>query len=313
MNKFGKTYQLKDMIYDLSKDTTEELGSMYFEGYTKVHGTNAGVSYLDGVQTPQSRNRDLSVSADNFGFANWHSEHLAYFHGAFKFIEDVYGCKGQEIVIYGEWAGRGIQQSVAVSEVPRFYYIFAIKVVREGGDEWLTTFPKCLFTRTDIVSKKDVPSYGLMIDLNNPSLMTNALVAATDAVEEECPVGKYFGVTGVGEGIVWENITKGRRISFKVKGAAHTVNKCIVLAPVNEELLQSIKLFLDDVVTPARLEQGVQETGGLAKGNIGKFLAWVVKDIQDEEKLTIEANGYGKELGRAVVAISKPWILSQFN
>ena len=30
--------------------------------------------------------------------------------------------------------------------------------------------------------------------------------------------GKYFGNTGVGEGIVWETQWNGQRINFKVKG-----------------------------------------------------------------------------------------------
>ena len=47
------------------------------------------------------------------------------------------------------------------------------------------------------------PIYSITIDFSNPQDAQYKLTELTNEIEQECPVGKYFGVSDVGEGLVW--------------------------------------------------------------------------------------------------------------
>ncbi|HHZ71040.1 MAG TPA: hypothetical protein EYN54_12345 [Methylococcaceae bacterium] len=66
----------------------------------KLDGTNSCIVIQDGLIVGiQSRNRFITVSDDNYGFANWVSDNEAELLG----LGDGYH--------YGEWAGAGIQKN----------------------------------------------------------------------------------------------------------------------------------------------------------------------------------------------------------
>ena len=143
----------------------------------------------------------------------------------------------------------------------------------------------------------------------------NQLIELTEAVEAECPVGKAFGVSGIGEGIVWTCVTPGWESSkfwMKVKGEKHSVSKVKTLVDV--EALANIQAFLDYAVTEARLDQGFTEVAAKDIKDIAAFLRWMYNDIIKEEADTIEANGLDpKTIGKNISARARPWFIKRIN
>jgi len=104
----------------------------------KLHGTNAGIRIKDGDYQAQSRGRDINVGSDNYGFANWVDLNWT------AFAELIVDSKTtpETFIVFGEWAGEGIQQSVAVSKIPKAFYIFAICVMKAGGSKRYIVEPR---------------------------------------------------------------------------------------------------------------------------------------------------------------------------
>jgi hypothetical protein len=107
----------------------------------------------------------------------------------------------KKIAIFGEWCGTGIQKGVAIAQLPKMFVIFAVKAIdAEGNGTWLdiSEDEQCLFCCGDdgndlsIQSIYDFPTYEVDIDFNYPELSQNKMIEITEAVEAECPVGKYF-------------------------------------------------------------------------------------------------------------------------
>ena len=115
----------------------------------------------------------------------------------------------------------------------------------------------------------------------------------TLAIEDECPVGKHFGVSGVGEGLVWVVNYKGSRHHFKTKGQKHSASKVKKVASVDIEKLNSIKEFVEYASTNNRFEQAITEIFGkepLDVRKMGDLIRWVVKDIMLEEIEAMQEN-----------------------
>jgi hypothetical protein len=132
------------------------------------------------------------------------------------------------------------------------------------------------------------------IDFNYPELVQNKLGELTLAVEEECPVGKAFGFSGVGEGIVWSCNYNGVVHRFKVKGEKHSSSKVKKLAEVDVEKINSIKEFVDYAVTESRFNQGIEKTfpnnEPIDVKKMGQLMKWIVDDIIKEEMDTMVQN-----------------------
>ena len=303
--------------------------TLTFTGTVKLHGTNAGirVNFTDEEYWAQSRGRDLSMVDDNAGFCAftwlnvyeildlrkelmWAMQSVGYYN-----MDNYSGA-----VFYGEWCGKGIQKGVAINALERMFVIFGIKLLRcDGRYEWL---PDRLVR--DVVSYDEdarifniftFGSWKITIDFNRPELSQNNLIAYTEEVEKCCPVGKYFGVEGVGEGIVWRCITEPYNTDeymFKVKGEKHSESRVKRLASMDIEKVNSIAEFADKVVTENRLQHGLEylkENGlGLTMQHTGVFLKWLVEDCLKEETDTIEASGLtAKEVGKACGLKARVW------
>jgi hypothetical protein len=157
------------------------------------------------------------------------------------------------------------------------------------------------------------------IDFNNPQLSQNLLVDLTLAVEEECPVGKHFGISGVGEGIVWWNAD--RNLTFKVKGEKHSVSKVKTIkeiAAVDIERMASLDAFIDTVITENRMNQGLTKLGEMGLEidikNTGAYIKWVVNDAMKEEQDVIIASSFDmKELGGKMSNKAKAFWFEKLN
>ena len=291
-----------DAIYD----PTLPKPIITFKGTVKLHGTNAGVSYnaLSGMWA-QSRENIITPQHDNAGFAFFaysnETELLRlFFDVAAK--EDI-DLHKNTISIYGEWVGKGIQKGVGITNLPKSFFIFGVKVtphteteeeLRANPAYWVDSF----YLRDNdkgIYNIEDYTTYSIDIDFNMPQLVQNDLSELTIAVEEECPVAKSFGFPNtIGEGIVFSSDYKGVAYKFKSKGEKHSSSKVKTLASVDVEKLESIQKFVEYAVTENRFNQAIenvfpnQEPIDVKK--MGDVIRWVVNDVLKEEMDTMVEN-----------------------
>lgn len=294
-------------------DYTRPLPKLHFQGTCKLHGTNSAiVRNSDGTIHYQSRSRIITPTDDNVGFATTMS--------VIDFSEIWNMFKSDDtIILFGEWCGQGIQSGVAITQLPKMFVIFKIKI----NDIWvdMRNYRHVQMPNNRIYSIQDFQTFEIEIDFANPQDVQNQLIAITEQVEKECPVGKSFGVSGVGEGIVYTcthpDYTDSRFI-FKVKGEKHSVSKVRTLASVDMEKVESIKEFINMVVTENRLNQGLnylreQKLDNDIK-NTGTFLRWLYNDVIKEESDTITESGLdSKDIGSAISVAGKTWYFKILN
>ena len=273
-----------------------------FVGTVKLHGTNASVvKYKDKVEF-QSRERVLSLQQDNYQFAlSMSNKDLSFLFDDIQFNE--------YIAVFGEWIGQGVQSGVAVSNLPKTFVIFAYKV----DDAWVD-IQRSDFSQ-NIYHIENFPTWNLEIDFNSPESVQNRLVELTEQVEKECPVGKHFGFSGVGEGIVWT--TSDRRYCFKVKGEKHSSTKVKTLASVDTELIGSMNEFVDNVLTESRLKQGIDKLTEMglevSQKSTGEYLRWIIGDVVKEEQDTIITNQFDlKKLNPLLSNKARVWFFNNF-
>lgn len=281
---------------------TSPYPTITFKGTVKLHGTNAGiVKYKDRIEF-QSRERVLSLQQDN-------SQFMLSMAG--KNFDTLFGRMASEfseyIAVFGEWCGQGIQKGVAISGLPKMFVVFAVNV----DGQWVS--PNQFYDNEQgIYNITQFPTYSVDVDFNSPELSQNVFSDLTIAVENECPVGKHFGVSGIGEGIVWTAEHSNNFYIFKVKGEKHSVTKVKTLASVDVEEIAGIKEFVETTVTEQRLLQGItvlNESGKVPdQKTTGDFLRWVINDIIKEETDTIIANKFDpKKLNPLISNTARVW------
>ena len=305
------------------------LPTMTFQGTVKLHGTNASICYNNahGLWS-QSRNTIITPESDNCGFAKWADERSEVWKRMFGAIslpntEQELNLDEGTLTIFGEWCGKGIQKGVGISELERMFVIFGVcytpfkpeplptvaenteEVTEEAESEtseasddeldrkqWLDySYLKASDSR--IYNIQDFLTYNVVVDFNQPQLVQNYLCELTAQVEAECPVAKHFGVSGVGEGIVWTTPHSIHPYRFKVKGEKHSVSKVKILADVDVEKIVGAVAFADYAATPQRFAQALNEVvkGPLEMRQLGDVIRWVVGDITKEEGDALEQNG----------------------
>ena len=322
-------YAGRDENGDAIIDQSRPGPTLKFRGTVKLHGTNAGIVYDVDTDTftYQSRERELSLTSDNAGFMlNMMRHENVWRDVVHQATSEIWipHVPIKKVAIFGEWCGSGIQKGVALTELPKMFVVFAVKtILSDDTTRWLPIGEIDLHLPEDKLFNIDTfPTYEVEIDFNHPELAQNKMIEITEEVEKECPVGKYFGVFGIGEGVVWTCVSPGWNDSgtwFKVKGEKHSVSKVRTLAAVDVEAVANLKAFVDSVVTEARLEQGLdnlvrEQLLPFEMKSLGDFLRWVYNDVLKEEMDTIVANQIDtKKLGSAVANKARPWYIKKFN
>jgi hypothetical protein len=176
----------------------------FFANGVLVHNSNAGVRFSkNGELVAQSRERDLSLLSDNHGFYAFVFKNEKFFRELAEFLIG----ESDQVVIYGEWFGKGINDNVAVNELTKRFVIFGIRFIEDeesfwydtfGLDYWLNDFIDELNAH-DVYVITQFGSWEIEIDFNRPEMIQNRLIEITNEVERECPVGKYFGVSSFNE------------------------------------------------------------------------------------------------------------------
>jgi hypothetical protein len=287
-------------IYDQSLPKPK----LTFTGTVKLHGTNASVCFnaTDRFWV-QSRENIITPESDNAGFA--------FFAEANKV--DLLVLMNQvlqrndlnstlcTVSIYGEWCGGNIQKGVGICNMPKSFFIFGVKITPneiEGAEKqpaayWVDASDLACPAKR-IFNIYDFQTWKIEIDFNYPEAVQNQLGDLTLAVEEECPVAKDFGFSGIGEGIVWTCEYKGSVHRFKVKGIKHSASKVKTLAAVDTEKINSIREFVDYAVTESRFNQGLEKTfpngEPIDVKKMGNLIKWVVDDVVKEEMDTLVTN-----------------------
>lgn len=280
-----------------------ELPTIKFTGTVKCHGTNAGVTYHKDEIYPQKRTGNCSVEKDNMGFAFFVKQREEWFNTILKSLG------GEVVTIYGEFCGGNIQKSVAITGLPKMFIIFGLKI----DDEWYSLDHVTGELPEDVYIIDVFKTFEIDIDFNKAGEYTNQLSEVTNNVEKECPVGKHFGVSSTGEGIVWTGWYKDQRLQFKVKGDKHSTSKVKKLASVDVEKLKSIREFTDYAVTENRLNQAIEQV--FTTENIeptmqgmGSLIRWVFNDIVKEELDALAENNLGaKFIGSSVSYKVRIW------
>lgn len=292
-----------EAIYDHTKIKPK----LTFTGTVKLHGTNAAVCYnTDGGLWAQSKENIITPLQDNMGFAFFVESHTSEFLDLIYLIEDKLklDLDNNTVSVFGEWCGGSIQKSVGISNLPKSFFIFGLKIspIVDKNDEeavkanpayWVDhTYLKC--PKVKIYNISDYKTFSMEIDFNMPQLIQNELSDLTIAVEDECPVAKAFGFTGIGEGIVWSCEFKDVVHRFKVKGKKHSASKVRTLASVDVEKLNSIKDFVEYAVTESRFNQALEKTflnnEPVDIKKMGDVIRWVVADVVKEEMDTMVEN-----------------------
>lgn len=245
----------------------------------KLHGTNAAIGWDGDTIWTQSRNRLITPEDDNMGFA-------ALVHKDRDFILTCLWLHGPRGIIYGEWAGPGVQAKVALKDLP--YRVFETFAMQLDG-EWVPYENERLFPLG--CEHQADPEY---------------LQEVVERIDQRCDFAlKNFGIMGIGEGVVVRpRLCGDPNYWFKVKGGSHKGDKKEIKAPkprpdISEEMVKTVV----DAATE-RLDQAAEylREMGIPEGRQGtkEAIQWLVKDIETELDIEVPKPLHG--------TIAKLWL-----
>lgn len=336
MEAFTSIESFKTIVQQTRKYFGEKnlpLPTHTFIGTVKLHGSNASVRYVHatGELIPQSRNRVLSLDSDNAGFA-WFVE--THKQAILDLILSIYphdndGSMYKELTLFGEWCGGNIQKKVALSEAPKHWVLFAMKLkLSKYGDDTDAIYvplPDDVYNNSiGVYNIYQIPTYEVTVDFLNPEHASQELYDLTLAVEKEDPwVKTMFGISGIGEGIVWaaKDHPGLSRAWFKTKGLLHKNEgdtSKVHKIQIDDDKLASIKELVQAILPEWRLEQGVsylkENDIDLTPQNTGNYLKWIAKDILKEETSTIAASGFDwKQVQGQVMQTARNYYLTEIQ
>jgi hypothetical protein len=135
------------------------------------------------------------------------------------------------------------------------------------------------------------------MDVDDPKSFIHRATMVTLEVEKECPFAKSFGLSGVGEGIVWKAahpLGSDSRFWFKTKGPLHRITNTDALkksVAIRGSNKTKAKSFAEAAVTVQRLEQAWDYLGEMEikrnKAGLSEFNRWLNNDVEVEEKKAI--------------------------
>lgn len=294
---------------------------LLFVGTIKLHGTFAATCYneISGLWI-QSKENIITPQKDNAGFAWFAESKKDVFIDLINTLADYHGVdlKLNTIMLGMEWAGKGIQKSVGISEIEKSAFIFSHAKVSPFDEEkpsyWIST-NNIDSIENRIYNIENFKTFSIEIDFNKPELYQNKINEMTLEVENECPVSKEFGFNEtVGEGIVFSCLNKnGSRHIFKSKGDKHSAkSKVRTLKPVDNEKINKCIQIAEQVTPSWRLEQMINETfdtlnGGVVdRARLGDYLRAVINDVIKEESDIIADAGLDlKDVNKHISQIAR--------
>jgi len=302
-----------------------------YRGKIKLHGTNAGIIIKpNGDIFAQSRSGIIGTGNDNAGFAQYIENTKDYWSTL---------ATTEQITIFCEWFGKGIQKGVAASQiVSKHVAIFSIQIGEydEDGNADMIIEPSEIEKYIAVDSKPDnvhiLPWYGEKIiidytDTTSLEVIVEKLNKEVETVEACDPwIKDVFGISGTGEGLVYYPISFSKngvinrwhlsRYLMKCKGEKHKVQKDRKAVILDPEIVASSNAFVEKFVTESRLEQGATEVNrGVLDFDtklIGPFLKWFNGDVNKECTDELEASGLEwKQVAKGVSTAARNWYIEK--
>jgi len=292
-----------------------------YRGKNKLHGTNAGIHFENGVAYPMKRTDFITVENDNCGFAKFVSELKGSLHGT-------------DMIIYGEWAGPGVQKSDAVTQIPqKSFFVFSIYDVENDVTVFepstLRDIMKSIFG--DNLKAQNIyilpwHTEEIEIDFSKQDscqeFIDGVMKEVDNKISEQDPyIKETFDVEGPGEGMVMYGIS-GQQFDgtalphgivldymFKAKTESHSVQKTKNRNHVAPERPEGIDDFIFMFYTEQRFEQMLDQIGGEAtREKTGQFMKAVMSDVHKESQEEIAvANFEWKDVPKYAAPIVKTW------
>jgi hypothetical protein len=288
----------------------------FFANGVLVHNSNGSVAMNSEEFWVQSRERIITVQDDSYGFTLFIEQRKDWLQDMIKNLG--WDLTKNTISVFFEWVGKGIQRGVAISEIEKSAFILGVKVTPHDENEipfWGNCIPQ-INKELRIFSIINFQKFNIEIDFNNPEPALKQIEGYVDAIEKECPVGKEFGVSGVGEGIVWKSVNSQKTYMFKTKGEKHKIaskkGKNIEVDPIK---VQSIKEFVDYAVSENRLDQMLTKVfpdGIIDVKLTGEFLKAVVNDIYKEEMdVFVKSELETKDVNGEINKVAREWLFKK--
>lgn len=339
MINFPKIKQFSEIIQNVLRQATfvglDENGDAIYDGLLpkpvikcvgtiKLHGTNSAFCYnaINGLWY-QSRESIITIEKDNAGYSFFCE---ARKDSLINIINDIHidnniDLNANTISVYGEFVGKSIQKNVAIANLDKSMFIFGVKVTPFNEEQVAYWVPSKGYSDKEnrIYNIYDFPTYEFEIDFNNPKFAQDKMYQVVQEVEAECPVGKEFGFSGIGEGIVVRGEYKDTHFLFKCKGDKHAgVSKVKTIKPVDTEKLTKVAEIADKVTQVWRLDQMLTKACDLMNGGtierkkLGEYIKLVIQDIIDEELHTIADAGLEiKDINSHVSRIAKDFFFEK--
>ena len=324
-----KEFPSIDQLYHLFKRVRDsanynqlpqsELPVVEVVGHVKLHGTNAGIVIAGLGKRPsaQSRTRPITVNDDNAGFAMF-VETIPQDVVDRLYIEFNPIGKGV-LTLFGEWCGGNIQSGVALNECPKHFVAFGAHVSDDAEGTFVAFNYDHSVNEHGIYNIGQIPAFVVTIDFRkeDQTELEEHLSALTKQVEDECPWSKQiFGVSGIGEGIVWDRpYPFAGFYRFKTKGEKHSVRKSKVgkVVQADPEKAKNVTECVDIILTEARMKQMVDKYElAFTYQNIPEFLKQVCSDCAKEEIEVVIASGLEwSDVAKVIQNRARNWFLEK--
>jgi hypothetical protein len=323
-----------------------------YRAKVKLHGTNAGIAITADSMRAQGHHQFLPEheSERNVSQLLYHPGNQDYFRAVFTNWANKHKDLVQA-VIYGEWAGRGVQKFVAISHAEPFFAVFSILLVLADDSLVMLTEPDQITLELDSVPYRPcnlhvIPWHHLDEHLfvqpcdtesvARALLLLEPKVAAIDTCDPWAQA--VLSLEGPGEGLVlypqaldptqtWVAFT---RYAFKVKGRTHLGPKQIAQISQselkNDELSQSksILAVLETLDIEPRVRQAIavvqEKQSGLlpnqqrlTKKDTPDIVDWVFADVLRECKAELAAAGMVDGLTPALKRLLKTRVCYLFH
>lgn len=322
MKKFSSIGQFRNVVKLVKShyeyiQMRDDIPTLSYTGTVKLHGSNGGIRRSEGVIEVQTRNNVIDLTTDNFGFAHFiDALALDDLHDLFDRIGT---DPDDDITIFGEWIGKGIQKGTAISKLDRQFVIFGAY----KNDAYVKNDKSWNISDQSIYNILKLPTYHVDVDFKQPQIALDIMIEITLGVEEQCPWGALYEQEGIGEGVVWtcDEHPEASDRWFKIKGSKHSNNKDNRekrMATVDPQVVENINQCVEIILTEERLKQGLdilQEQGlDIDPRNLGTYLKWISLDTRKEELDTIEANDLEwKDVVKLVTQKAKDFFFEQLT
>lgn len=327
MPRFRKWKSINKFSDASAKAQKYNVKNFSYRGKIKLHGTNAGIHFEDGIAYPQKRSDFITIYNDHIGFADFVSKlGIQNFHN--------------NVIIYGEWAGPNIQKNDAVTKIEnKSLFVFSVYDISENE---MIIEPKEINEYIIDIFGNDYEKQNIYVIPWHTEIMTidftrqnmcqrfvdNVMKEVDNSIANQDPYIKAkFDVDGCGEGLVMYGVNgcfiDGTEIEneilhdymFKAKTEKHSVQKSKNRNNVAPEKPDGIDDFISMFFTEQRFEQILGQIGGTAtREKTGQFMKAVMSDVYKEsEQEILLADFDWKDVPKYATPVVKEWWFLKCN